>query len=63
MVYSKHIDPFLENIDFSAPQKLEITANKKWISIHPVVLSMVAALGLTARPSEITCEENNRYCC
>ena len=51
-----NIDPFLRNVDFSDTNKLEITANKKWISIHPVVLSMVAALGQNIKPSEIKCE-------
>lgn len=51
-----NIDPFLKSFDVSEPDKLEITANKKWISIHPVVLSMVAALGLKIEPSKIKCE-------
>ncbi len=51
-----NIDPFLRNVDISEPEKLEITAHKKWISIHPVVLSMVAALGLNIKPQEIKCE-------
>ena len=37
-----NIDPFLRSFDPSHPEKLEITANKQWISIHPVVLAMVA---------------------
>ena len=52
-----NIDPFLKKIDFSNPDNLEITANKSWISIHPVVLSMVAALGLNVNQSEIRCEK------
>lgn len=52
-----NIDPFLRDFDPSRPNILEITANKKWISIHPVVLSMVAALGLTIKPSAIVCEK------
>ncbi|MCX6814631.1 MAG: ATP-binding protein [Candidatus Aenigmarchaeota archaeon] len=52
-----NIDPFLRGLDTSDPAKLEITANKKWISIHPVVLSMAAALGLNLRPSDIKCEK------
>jgi anti-sigma regulatory factor (Ser/Thr protein kinase) len=51
-----NIDPFLKNIDFSEREKLEITANDKWIAIHPVVLSMVAALGLPIEPKNIKCE-------
>lgn len=52
-----NIDPFLRDMDLSEPDKLEITANKKWISIHPVVLSMVAALGLNIPPYRIKCEK------
>ena len=51
-----NIDPFLRTFDSSKTNKLEITANKKWISIHPVVLSMVAALGLSINTSNIHCE-------
>lgn len=51
-----NIDPFLRSFDNSAPNKLEISANKKWISIHPVVLCMIAALGLSLDPSSIECE-------
>jgi anti-sigma regulatory factor (Ser/Thr protein kinase) len=52
-----NIDPFMRKFDSSHPDELEITANKKWISIHPVVLSMVAALGLNVKSSNITCEK------
>ena len=52
-----NIDSFLRSFDNTNPLKLEITANKKWISIHPVVLSMVAALGLTVAPAKIKCEK------
>lgn len=52
-----NIDPFLRRFDESQPKKLEITANKKWISVHPVVLSIVAALGQTLDPSNIKCEK------
>ena len=50
-----NIDPFLKGIDFSNPKVLEITANSKWISVHPVVLSLVAALGLQIDSKNITC--------
>ena len=52
-----NIDPFLQSFDNSRPNTLEITANKNWISIHPVVLSMVAALGSTIKKENIHCEE------
>jgi len=50
-----NIDPFLRKFDPSSPNSLEITANKKWISVHPIVLSMIAALGLTVKPKNIRC--------
>lgn len=52
-----NIDPFLKQMDLSNPSTLKITANKKWISIHPVVLCMVAALGLNLKPNNIKCEK------
>lgn len=52
-----NIDPFFRAFDSSNPYKLEITANKKWISVHPVVLSMVAALGLKVGRLNIHCEK------
>lgn len=54
--YLGNIDPFLRTFDTSNPEVLEITANKQWISIHPIVLSMVAALGLSLKPANIQCE-------
>lgn len=52
-----NIDPFLRQMNLSDPAKLKITANKKWISIHPVVLCIVAALGLNIKPENIGCEK------
>jgi anti-sigma regulatory factor (Ser/Thr protein kinase) len=52
-----NIDPFLRSFDPSEPEVLTISANKKWISVHPVVLSMVAALGMRVQPDAIHCEK------
>src|SRR3989338_3491889 len=52
-----NIDPFLRGFDPSSPGTFEITANDKWISVHPVVLSMIAALGLTVKPEDIHYEK------
>lgn len=51
-----NIDAFLKAFDPTAPDELSLTSNKEWIAIHPVVLSMVASLGLTLEPSKIYCE-------
>lgn len=48
-----NIDPFLRSFVTDNPQTLEITSNPKWISLHPVVLAMVAALGLKIRSQNI----------
>lgn len=52
-----NIDPFLRSFDPQNPQELRITANKKWISIHPLVLAMTAAAGLEAKPDQRHCQE------
>lgn len=52
-----NIDPFLRGFDATHPERLEITSNKKWISVHPVVLAMVTALGLRVKPAQIRCEK------
>ncbi|MCD4814600.1 ATP-binding protein [bacterium] len=51
-----NIDPFFRGFDPLGPNRLEITANEKWISVHPVVLSMIAALGVSRKP-KIKCEK------
>lgn len=55
-----NINAFLKTIDTSNPDVLEITSNDKWISVHPVVLCIVASLGLeviSKNPSSpIKCE-------
>lgn len=54
--YIGNIDFFLANFNDSQPDRLEVTANEKWISIHPVALSIIAALSLRVSPSKITCK-------
>lgn len=51
------IDPFLEGFDPANPKELKITFHKKWMSIHPMVLSMIAALGMGMKPEKIKCEK------
>ena len=52
-----NIDPFLRGFNPSRPGSLEITANNKWISVHPIVLSMIAAMGLAMKPEKIHYEK------
>src|SRR5690606_24288178 len=50
-----NINHFLSRFDPSEPEKLEVTAHDKWFWVHPVVLSMIAALGKPVDPGNITC--------
>lgn len=52
-----NIDPFLRGFDPSDPKILKITANSKWISVHPIVLCIIASLGLDVEPENISCEK------
>lgn len=56
-VWLGNIDPFLQGFDPGQSNELELTFNKKWVSIHPMVLSMIAALGLGIKSSKIKCEK------
>lgn len=51
-----NINPFLMSFDPQEEKNLEITANQKWIFVHPVVLSMVASLGMAVNPDNIKCQ-------
>jgi len=48
-----NINAFIKSADFTDLATLNITANEKWMSVHPVVLCMVAALGLKIRATSI----------
>lgn len=50
-----NIDPFFRGFDPAAPEILEVTANERWIAVHPLVIAMVAALGMTVKPENIRC--------
>lgn len=41
-----NIEGMLRNIDISDPTQLQISFDPKWMSIHPVVVSMISALGI-----------------
>ncbi len=48
-VWIGNIDPFIRSFDTSNEKILEITSHKKWVSVHPVVLCIISALGLFMR--------------
>jgi len=44
-----NIDPFIQSLDTKDDTVLHVTSHKTWVSVHPVVLCMIAALGLELR--------------
>lgn len=51
-----NIDQFLRDFDPSQKEVLEISTHEKWTSVHPVVLSMIASLGLLVKAENTHCE-------
>lgn len=63
-VWLGNINPFLASFDLSQPQSLQLSFHHRWFSLHPVVLSMIAALGANLKPEHIHCaslEAKSRY--
>lgn len=52
-----NIDPFLRSIDVTNPSSLSITANKSWVSVHPVILTMLASLATHIGHTHVTLED------
>lgn len=51
-----NIDAFIKSFDASVPERLEISANEKWIAMHPFALAMAGALGLSMKPN-VVCQQ------
>lgn len=43
--------------DTTNNSKLEITADKRWFSVHPIVVAIIGALGKSVDPRNIACEQ------
>ncbi len=54
-----NIDAFLKSIETSDLSELKIAFHPKWVSVHPIVLALVASLGesLKQRGVKILCEQ------
>jgi len=52
-----NIDQFIAGFDDDNPSSLEITTNDRWISMHPVVLCMIAALATKPQTETISIDE------
>ena len=55
--YLRNIGSFLRNFDTSEPNELQVTNNEKWISVHPAILTLVAATGMGIDPAKIKFDE------
>jgi anti-sigma regulatory factor (Ser/Thr protein kinase) len=55
--YLRHFDVFLSGFDPTEPDKLEISTNDRWISVHPAILTLVAALGLNVGAENTSFDE------
>ena len=58
-VFIGNIDPFIRSFDLSNPETLEISTHDKWMSVHPVALAMVAALGMTVPKGNVKFDDIN----
>lgn len=56
-----NIESFTNHLDASDATQLHVTSNQKWISVHPLVISMTVALAEEIRLTggEIKCKEFN----
>lgn len=52
-VFIGNIDPFLAGFDMTEPDKLEVITHDRWMSVHPVVLAMIAAKGVTLKKGAV----------
>ena len=51
-----NINGFLSTLKLDNPHFLKITANPKWISVHPLILCIIGILGKNIPADKITCE-------
>ncbi len=58
-VFIGNVDPFIRSFDLSDPTVLEISTHDKWMSVHPVALAMIAALGMTVPKGNVRFDDIN----
>jgi anti-sigma regulatory factor (Ser/Thr protein kinase) len=51
-----NFEAFIRSFDLTQSGRLEISANPKWISVHPAVLAMVAAMAQKVGAKNVSCE-------
>lgn len=55
--YLRNFESFLRSFDSTKPEELKITTHAKWVNVHPVVLTIIAALAKTINPESISIDE------
>ena len=52
--YLRNFDRFVDGLDFSESDRLEIDTHPKWINVHPAVLTLAASLALQVGKENVT---------
>lgn len=55
--YLRNFESFLRRFDGGQADMLEITTHSKWVNVHPVILTMIAAISRTVSAERITIDE------
>lgn len=55
--YLRNFESVLQSFDPSDPGELTITTHERWVNVHPVILTMIAALGSTVKPEHISIDD------
>ena len=55
--YLRNFESFLRSFDAENPAELKITTNNRWVNVHPVVLTIIAALSKSIDPENISIDE------
>ena len=61
--YLRNFESFLKSFDPTKPEELKITTHAKWVNVHPVVLTMIAALAKSLDEKSVTIEDINPHGC
>lgn len=55
--FLRNIDSFITKIDLTNPVQLQISTHPNYLAVHPLVISMIAALGANVKPENIICDD------
>lgn len=52
-----NINTFLSTLDLNNPGEMHITSNPNWLSVHPLVIAMIASIGRQIPAGKIQCDD------